>query len=202
MVVETPDQKPHGASGATGPYEVVLFFESLGKALPIVVIVGLIAVGAYYAIRELSDLQSKVIEAQKAQSEAEIKKAQAEAAAGSASARAKQEALEQYTKQLTDLNKTTADFSKQLQELVASQIKNMMDMEALRKHQEASTKEYQDQINKGLEAQRDKLASDVTAAQDKNTLLLEQYALAPYRTLRTQLMEAATKRILYGCSCV
>src|SRR5262245_50898635 len=101
---------------ATGPYDFALYVaKSLGRSLPLGVIVGLIAYGVWYAMGEMSVLQTRIINAERQKSEAEIKKAQAEAEAKAAGDKARYESLLEYSKQLTELNTVSADVSKRLQ---------------------------------------------------------------------------------------
>ena len=68
-----------------GPYDFALFIaKSFGRSLPVVVIIALITVGAWYFIRELSTLQAQLIEAERKLSTARVEQAKAESAAQSA----------------------------------------------------------------------------------------------------------------------
>src|SRR5262249_16543145 len=117
---------------ATGPYDFALYVsKSLGRSLPLVVIVGLIAYGVWYAMGEMSVLQTRIIDGERQKSEAEIKKAKAEADAKAAADKARYESLLEYSKQLTELNTVSADVSKRLQDLVSGQIDNMKEANEL-----------------------------------------------------------------------
>src|SRR5258707_11725916 len=90
---DSPEQKAKDHD-ASGPYDLAIFIaKSFGKSLPVVIIIGLIAYGAWYGIREASVLQTRVLEAERQRNSALIEKEKAEGEAKSAADRAKSEAL-------------------------------------------------------------------------------------------------------------
>jgi hypothetical protein len=149
----------HGTS--TGPYDIVMY---IVKSFPALFMVGLIAYGAWYAIREVFSLQTQIIVVERQKAEAEIKKAQAEADAKAAANIAKYEALQDTSKQLIELNSISANVSKGIQDLVSSQIDNMKKSEELAKIQNEKTKEYQRQLEHASQNELSKLQAQIAEA--------------------------------------
>lgn len=160
--------------GGASPYDLgILIAKSFGKSLPAVVIVVLIALGAWYAIREMQDLDTQ-------RSTALIEAAQAKADAKTAADRAKLEALQEQSKQLANLNGVTADVSKRLQELVSAQIDNMSKANQLAEAQDKKTREYQDQLEKAQREKLESLETQVKEEKNKQQELAHEVILARY----------------------
>jgi hypothetical protein len=149
-------EPPNG--GAASSYDFAIFIaKSLGRSLPVIVVIALVAYGAFYGIRVAADLQTKLNEAQTQEKDAEIKKAQAEADAKDAGEKAQLLASQEYSKQLTNLNEVSEDVSKRLQELVSKQLENMETDNKLRV-------ELQDQIEQQSKAQLQALRDQIDGA--------------------------------------
>ncbi|OIQ03187.1 MAG: hypothetical protein AUK36_04535 [Zetaproteobacteria bacterium CG2_30_59_37] len=79
--------------------DLALFIaRSFGRWPPVVIVLTLIAVGSWYLIKELSTLQSRLIEAKQKQADAEIEQAKAEAGAAFAVVRARAEIMAEQIK--------------------------------------------------------------------------------------------------------
>ena len=72
------------SSSPKGAYDLALFVaRSFGRSLPVIVIVALVSIGAWYFIKELSLLQTRLIEAERNLATSQVNQAKAEAAAQS-----------------------------------------------------------------------------------------------------------------------
>lgn len=188
-------------SRPSGPYDVaILVARSFGRSLPAVIIVALIAYGAWFALGEMSVLQTRIIDAERQKSEAVIKKAEAEADAKAAGDRAKYDALQEYSKQLATLNTVSADVSKQLQELVGSQLDNMKKANELTDLQDKKARDYQEQILQTSKAELtasklelEKLRDQIAETSKKSEEFELAAALAGYNQMKATIAEQLGK---------
>jgi hypothetical protein len=196
--LENPSAEQEAANRASAnQYDFALYVaRSFGKALPVLVVIVLIAYGAYYGIGEASRLQTQLNDAQKQQAEAEIKKTQAEADARDAGDKARYEALQEYSKQLTSLNAVSEDVSNRLQALVSTQIDNMKKASDLSDAQDKKSRELQAQIEEKSKAELAALRAQIADAQKKIDESVRAASLSGYNELKAN-VDDLLKRNLY-----
>lgn len=197
-----PPQKEEVDSRVTaGPYDFAIFIaRSLGRSLPAVVVLGLIAFGAVYGIREMTQLQTRLNQAEKLAAQAEIKKTRAEAEAREAGDKARYQALQDYSKQLRELNAISADVSERLQKLVSSQIANMIKANELSEAQDAKARKLQEQVSHQSEAELANLRGQIEEAKSQITETQTKYAesvraagLSSYNDVKTNIAAQLSK---------
>ena len=182
---------------ATGPYDVALYLaRSLGKSLPVIVVIGLIAFGAYYGLREMSNLQTQLHKAEQMEAQAEIKKTQAEAEASEAADKAQNQALQEYTKQLMSLNAVSEDVSKRLQDMVSTTLDNVKKEGELREAEDKKSRELQAQIEQKSTAELASLRDQISGAKAKYDDLARTASLSGYSDLKNKIADQL-KRDLY-----
>ena len=182
-------ETPKAQKEPTGLYDFAIYVaRSFGKTLPVVIVVVLIAYGAWYAIREMATLQSELIKIERQKQVAEIAKAQAEADAKTAADRARYEALKEYSKQLTDLSVVSADISKRIQLLVSGQVDNMKKSEELTKIQNKRARDYQTEIASAAENKLHELKTQIADATKKAQRQVRAAALAGYQSLKRSIV--------------
>lgn len=215
---DTPEQlvKP-GSSGPAGPYEFLTFVAgSLGKGLPIVVVLALIAGGAFYGLRQISEIQSNAAARQEqlnkrldeAQSKLETAEAaahnaraqeiQAKADAASATSNAKNQFLLDYSKQLKTLAEDSENMSKSLQQLVGSQITNMQALQKAQADQEKEAEAARAEQAEKSKADLAALQAQIREAQQKEGELAKKAQLAGYTSVKADLDDKLQKNLIVG----
>jgi len=186
MNKETPPVKESTGNGkSAGPYDVVMLIaKSFGPMLPMVVVVILIACGAYYAIHEMSNLQGQV-------QKAEFQKLQAETEAKSAADRARLDAMQESSKQLIHSNEASSEISKRIEGLVSGQMDIMEKNERLSSGLADKLAEYQKEKGKvEVDRLKDQLNSLNVQIADAKKQMEEQTrasALSNYNEIRDQI---------------
>lgn len=163
---------------------VIVLANSFGRFLPIVALFVILAACAWYFLKELSSLQTRLIESEQKVATARVNEAKALASADSAADKARNEILLEQSKRLVELNEMSSNVSKRIGEIVANQLDNITKFShqdevitrKLRESQEIELKKAQDQL-KELEAK-------------KNSILTESKTIA-YVSLRPKLIELA-----------
>lgn len=181
---------PGDSSSPKGAYDLALFVaRSFGRSLPVIVIVALVSIGAWYFIKELSLLQTRLIEAERNLATSQVNQAKAEAAAQSSVDKARGEILTEQAKRISELNDASVAVSKRIQELVSGQLENMTKLEARAAIQaqlaDARQKEREDAAHKEVDA----LRVQVTNLEARRTSLIAETAVAGYLEVRNKLAE-------------
>lgn len=193
----SPDPTPP----QTNPYGLALFVaQSLGKALPIVVIIALIAIGSWYFVKELSALQTELIDAERRLATARVDQAKAESAAQSAIDKARGEIMAEQAKQLGQLNDTSVAVSKKIQDLVSGQIENMGRIEETSKAQLGAALAQQ----KAAEAEAKKeiagLRQQLEQLELRRKSIEADIANSGYQEIKTKLMEQLARGYYFSSS--
>ena len=191
-----PDQKggtsQDNISTGHSPYDVILYLaKSFGHALPVVLIICLVAVGAWYFIREVSSLQTKLIEASRQLSTAKVDQARAEAAAQVALDKAKAEILVEQTKRLSDLNDISVGVSKKIQDLVSGQLENMTKIEAQMAAQTKKAAENQKKSEESAKKEILMLRQQVLELEKRKQELTLEVVTASFNDVRAKLIHDA-----------
>jgi hypothetical protein len=178
------------------PYDVILYLaKSFGSALPVVVIIGLVAVGAGYFIRELTSMQTKLYEAERELNKAKIEKVQAESDAKSAFTNAKGEILAEQAKKFSELNEASVSVSKKIQELVTGQLENMTKLEAQMSTQMKLIKENQNEREKSAKREIESLRTQVTELEKIRKEKSKQVDLTIFEAVRKKLVNESGQYI-------
>lgn len=158
-----------------------LLARSLGWALPFVTIVGLVAVGSWFAVDKLFTLREDLSKAEIKLLTAQSALVEVEHRAANIKERAKAELLGAQVSQLESSNKTALDTAMAIQAMVATQLESMARSDLIRSREEQLTKQAQSRNEALYKESISKLNTENSALVQRRNGLTETIDLIAYR---------------------